>query len=81
METRQEMEFLKIFEKDSCWLLQNYEKVQKEFEEKFVAVKNGKVIADGKNIQELTEKLKKREIDPRITVIDFIPRKDFLLFL
>jgi hypothetical protein len=49
--------------------------------EKFVAVKNKKVIAESQSIGELQELLKKQGVDPRITLVDFMLSKDTILFL
>lgn len=76
-----ELELLKHSEKDSNWLLRNYEKIREKHENKFVAVKDNEIIADGEDIKEIEDKLKKQNVDPKTTIVDFIPPKDFVLFL
>jgi len=66
---------------DSDWLAENYENIRTKHLEKFVAVKNKKVIAESQSIGELQELLKKQGVDPRTTLVDFMLPKDTILFL
>lgn len=81
MMLKEEMKALKSFEKESNWLARNYEKVREEHLEKFVAIKDNKVIAESESISRLQNKLKQLGIDPRTTLVDFMLPKDVILFL
>ena len=72
-----EMEELKKFEKDVIWLKTHFDEFSKDsrYVNKFVAVKNGSVIAFGDNLKKLVQKMKKERIDISSVVIEFVPAK------
>jgi len=79
--TEEELKILKEFQKDTQWLIENYQKLKKEFVDRFVAIKNGKVIESDENLDKLIEKLQKKGEDASKTVIEFIPPEDMIIIL
>lgn len=75
MEAQIEMQVLMETEKDQKFLKGNLEKLRKEHPDKFVAIKNGKVIAEGTDMNTVKSKLKKAGVDPAITTVEFIHKK------
>ena len=66
------LELLKKSEREIEWLDQNFEMISKEYDQKFVAIKEGKVVAIGTDMEEIIKNLKAKKIDPSVTLIKFI---------
>lgn len=77
----EEIAMLKTAEKDNEWLQRNFEKVQEEHPNKFVAVSQGRVIADGKDSEDVVKEVEGKGVDPATTLIEFIPEKGLILIL
>lgn len=71
----QELETIKRIEEDNKWLQSNYEKIQEEFENEYVAIKDKNIVDRDKNFNALLRKLKKKDIDPAFILVEFIPKK------
>lgn len=65
-------ERLNKFKKDVEWFNSNYEALKQEHVGEYVAIKNGKVVAFHKDINELMQKLKKKHIESAFTLKEFI---------
>ncbi len=75
MNEKQQLMQLKKFEEDNNWLQQKYEEMQEKYSKKYIAVKNKKVIASGKSMDELINKLKEMGEKPDLLVVEFITPK------
>lgn len=76
-----EYQVLESFEKDTLWLHKNLDKLRAKFENKFVAIKEGDVIASDNDIEKIIKKLQESNINPSFTVIEFIHKKGVQLIL
>ncbi|MHA1222812.1 MAG: DUF5678 domain-containing protein [Candidatus Heimdallarchaeaceae archaeon] len=76
-----ELQILNNIENDSKWLYSQYEKIRENFSEKFVAIKNNRVIEADKSMENLINKLEKKGEDPALILIKFIPKKGTVLIL
>ena len=82
MEQVQELSLLKDFEKDSQWFHNTINKLRKEgFTGKFVAIKNSKPLASGKDIDIVIEDIEKKGEDPSFVFIEFVHPEGFTLIL
>lgn len=68
----EEIALLTKLEKDNEWFSQNFEELQETYEEKFIAIENGKVLESASNFQKLFELLKNKKINPALILIKFI---------
>ena len=60
---------------DSKWLQKNYNELIKEFNLEFIAIRNHKVVAHGKEMNEFERELKQRNIDLLDVIVEFIRDK------
>jgi predicted house-cleaning noncanonical NTP pyrophosphatase (MazG superfamily) len=60
---------------DSKWLQKNYNNLIKEFNLEFIAIRNHKVVAHCKEMNEFERELKQRNIDLLDVVVEFIRDK------
>lgn len=77
----QELIILSKFEEDSKWFFENIGVLREKFEKKFVAVKDKEVIVSGNNLDNVINALKRENINPALTVIEFIHEKGHILIL
>jgi len=77
----EEMAALRTAERDNEWLQTNFEKVQKEHPNKFVAVSRGRVIVAGDSADDVVKKAEEKGVDSATTLIEFIPEKGLILIL
>lgn len=75
MEASVEFKLLTKLEKDDDWFHSNLAEIQKNYEKKFVAVKDGKIVASSQSIGELIKALKKKKINPALTLVEFVHEK------
>ena len=68
-------EQFKQFIDDSKWLQKNYNELIKEFNLEFVAIRNHKVVAHHKEMNEFERKLKQSNIAILDVVVEFIRDK------
>jgi hypothetical protein len=79
--TSQELELLQRFERDSYWFQENMGSLRKDFTWKIVAIKEGKVIASGKNMEEVMERLKEEKEKPELIFMEFVYPDGYTLLL
>jgi len=77
----EEMAMLQTAGKDNEWLTSNFEKLQKEHPNKFIAVFDEHIIAEGCESEKVINEVKKKGKDPATVLIEFIPEKGLLLIL
>ena len=68
-------EHFKQFVDDSKWLQKNYDELIKEFDLEFVAIRNHKVVAHHKEMNEFERELKQNNIAILDVVVEFIRDK------
>lgn len=68
-------------ESDIEWTTKNFAYLLKNYEGKYIAVKEEHVIADSDDYEELLSKLEKNRIDPRLVHIDSIAPRSFACIL
>jgi len=72
---------MKNFDRDSDLFNKSIKALRKDFKDKFVAFKDGKVIANGCTFDELRDVTEKKHIDLGSCVVQFILEKDVLYIL
>lgn len=75
------MAMLRAVEEDNEWLQRNFGKIQEQHPNKFVAVSERQVIADGESSEDVTKEVEKKGINPATILIEFIPEKGLILIL
>jgi len=81
MKMPEEMQLLLEAKIDDNFLKDNYSKLKEKYPDKFIAVKNGKVIAEGSNMDTIKAELKEIGEDPAFITIEFIHRKGTVIIL
>lgn len=66
------IQLLKEREQDNEFIESCYNELIKEYSNKFIAVKNKEIIAHGSDFEKVLKQVKKKEINPSLTVIRFI---------
>ena len=72
---------MEYFENDFIFFQNKKEDLRKDFLNKFVAIKRGEVIASGNSIEEVNKILESKNINPAITVIEFVPEEEGIMVL
>ncbi len=79
METMQaQVEILNRLESDLVWFQENLKNIQKDYSNRFIAIKKRKIISEGKTVDELVEKLKSKKQDPSEVLIKFVSKIAFI---
>lgn len=60
------------FEEDSKWFYKNMDSLRKENSGEYVAIKNKMVIASGKKIEIVVERVEEKGENPAYVVIEFV---------
>jgi ribosome biogenesis SPOUT family RNA methylase Rps3 len=76
-----ELEMINEMEQDSKWLESNYEEIRKSYENKFIAVKNMKIIASNPTLDGIITDLEKKGVNSSLVSIEFVHKKDFKIIL
>lgn len=76
-----EMATLRAAEKDNRWIEKNFEKLQEEHPNRFVAVSRGRVLAEGKDSEKVVKQLERQGVEPATILVEFIPEKGLVLIL
>jgi len=74
-------QFAEQYERDKAWLEANRDHLLKEYEESWVAVRGGEVIAAHRNIDDLVRKLRDEGQEPLNMVIEYVTRRKMTLLL
>lgn len=73
-----EQELLKDFkslETGSSFISKNSKEFSQKYEKKFVAVYNSSLIAVDESFEEVIKKVREKNIDPSVVLIEYIPPK------
>jgi len=76
-----EMAMLQTAEKDNEWLTRNFKKIQQEYPNKFIAISEKHIIAEGGDSEDVINEVKKKGKDSATVLIELIPEKGLLLIL
>lgn len=74
-EQQQLMQEFKRIDKDNNWLQKNFNKIQTKYGGKFIAIKDGKIIASETSIESLIAVLKGAKQNPDLLLVEFITPK------
>ena len=69
------------YQRDIIFTQNNKINLRKSHLNKFIAVKDSKIVEEGNSIDEIKKKLEHKNIDPGKTVIEFIPEEETLMIL
>lgn len=79
--SKTELEGLIQMQKDSEYLNKSYDDLKQKYTNQYIAIKNGTVIANHKDINVLLKMIRAKKLDPTMILIDFVSPKDMLLIL
>jgi 2-polyprenyl-3-methyl-5-hydroxy-6-metoxy-1,4-benzoquinol methylase len=74
-------ELLRTNEEDSKWISEKYDELRRKYEGKVFVVRNKNVIEHAESIEELLDKLEKKNENAAFLLIETIPRRDLSLIL
>lgn len=69
---QQIIQLLNEADSDLIWFKEHFEELKKSYDNKFVAIKNGRIVGSDNDLKKLLKDLKKKEIDPKNVLIQFI---------
>jgi len=75
---RTAIQLLDQIQRDNQWLKDNFKWIQKDYEKQFIAIKDGKIIANAKTMNQIISILKRKRENPAQTFITFIREKNLL---
>lgn len=81
MDKPDELQLLKEMSINENFLKEKYSELREEFPDKFVALKDGKVIDNAPKIEILMKKLEDKGLNPSVISIEFIHKKGTMLIL
>jgi ABC-type phosphate/phosphonate transport system ATPase subunit len=76
-----EVQILRAMENDTEWINAHQEELTKKYSEKFIAVKNGSVVAADGDFESVLKGLEKKGVSATETVIRFIFKKGHIFIL
>jgi len=76
-----EVQILKAMENDTEWINAHQEELTKKYSEKFIAVKNSRVMAADRDFESVLKELEKKGVSPAEAVIRFIFKKGYMFIL
>jgi len=76
---KQILKIIEDYKRDSMWFFDNYDKFKRFYRNKYVVVKNEKILFSAKNIRELKRKAKIKNVDLATAYINKVPKKDITI--
>lgn len=76
-----ELQTLIKVSKDDDWFRGHYEELRKNYENEFVAIDDGEVIAHNSNVEALIGNLKDKGKDPALLLIKAVRKKGSIIIL
>ena len=70
-----ELEVLDRTESDLQWFIKNQKALTEEYDQRFIAIHDKKVVASDENMDGLVKKIKDKRIDPAFTVVQFVSKE------
>jgi len=80
MAEQQLLNEFKVLETGSSFISEKIGEFAQKYPQQFVAVKNNQLIAIGKSFEEVIAKVKEKNIDPSLVLIEYIPGKEEIIF-
>ena len=77
----QDTQIITNYENDIKWFKSHADEIRKEFKNKFVAIKDSKILDSDADVDILIKKLNKKGTDPSFVLIEFMPEKEMKLIL
>lgn len=75
----QTLQLLNSIEKDLEWFSLNYKNLIKKFNEKFIAIKDESIVAEGHTFEEVISKIESKNLDPTNVLIKFVSKIKIIL--
>lgn len=72
---------LQIYDDDFVFLNKTMNNLRKRFANKYVVIKNKKVVGEGHTIHEAMDSAKEKGIEVDKAIVEFIPKKEEILIL
>ncbi|MEW6063393.1 MAG: DUF5678 domain-containing protein [Nanoarchaeota archaeon] len=73
-EVNQILGLLNESETDIKWLQDNYEDLKNRYDNKFIAIRKGQILAADSNVHKVLEKIKAKKENPAKAIIQFISK-------
>jgi hypothetical protein len=70
-----ELQLIREMQKNDQFSRNNYKKLQEKYANKYVAIEDGRVIANGSSMVDLHKRATKIAKDARLVLFEFIPAK------
>jgi hypothetical protein len=77
----QELQMITKMENNVQWFNLHYTNIREKYENKFIAIKDDRIISEDENIENLIKNIEKQGEDPGLVLIKFIPKKGTVLIL
>jgi len=71
----EELQLIKKMEKNGKLIREDYDSLQKQYANKFIAINEGKIIEYNQNVEELKKTLENKKINLTTILVQFIPEK------
>jgi hypothetical protein len=81
LDEKQIAELIEKHNQNSVWIIKRYNKLRKELPNKYVAVRNGKIVYNSDNLTDLLRELREKFKNIDDVAIDFITEKPLKLLL
>jgi hypothetical protein len=79
MENSEVLQEFRVLETGSSFITKNFQKLQEQYPNKFVAVEEGKVILSSERVEELVHNLQAMKKELGRILIEFIPKKGLII--
>lgn len=76
-----ELEIITRVQNDNEWLNSHFDEMQQKYANKFIAIKDKKIIAEGSNFLKVLETLKIKKENPALILVEFIHEKGVTIIL
>jgi len=70
----QTLQLINSIEKDLEWFSLNYKNLIKKFDEKFIAIKDENIVAEGDTFEEVINKIEAKNLDPTNVLVKFVSK-------
>lgn len=68
----QELQLLNELNSDLTWFKDNFKELEKHYDNRFIAIRNGKILSENKDLEKLMKDLKKKKIDSADVLVQFV---------
>jgi len=71
-----DIKYIELLSDSGNWLDLNYEEIRKKYPNKFIAIKDRRIIAESDDLDSLINKLVSMKVNLNSVLIEFIPGED-----